>query len=407
MFLSCFPPFIHRYWKHPDYYWVLLKQVQTLGPKHLSILADADYFKDYRLWHKRFRVCGLEFKSTSKNTFKKTPHRTLNTASLGDWADLPPADILKKLVSQPHAAFSNEFKTGISQAAAEQPLKAILSWSNLPCLRIAADHCGLPVIHNEVGPLRAPVYRQTIYFDLSGVNAGTSAERDARQFYEHFILTKKTRLLSLEELQTIFYTPRHSPSGPPRFAVGVPLQVATDSNVMAFNRDWTFEKILRKVREENPGQAILVRPHPEDKKPVLDSPFVLDTSESAREFLLQCEKIYTLNSSVAFECLLWDKPVVILGESPADFLSWEKKKVMTTQEYLAYLNYLFLGYLVPAAYLFDRDYYAWRLDNPTLEAIRQKHLAYWQNTPKPRMLTRMLKRGFLRTIKRFFFDQSC
>ncbi len=394
MFLSFAPPGIYRYWQHPDYLWVLLKQARTLGPKRLVILADDGYFKKYPgLWNHPFDVCGIHFRSPSYQTFSRFRTYRLNPEACSDWQSLPAQEVLRRFVLELHPGLTRELEQQIRRACQEQPIRALLSWTNAPSLEAAARACGLPVIYNEVGPLRRPFYRQSVYFDFQGVNAGTAAEKEARIFYEDYVRGGKIQPLALEQIQKLFLRQPPLPSlTQPAYAVGVPLQVPGDSNVTAYGRGFDMKALLERALQDYPQQRILVRKHPDAPAPALKEPFERDTSASAYEFIRQCACIYTLNSSVAFECLLFGKPVRIFGESPARFLSVENTPAMTAQEYLSHLNYLFLCYLVPERFLFDSDYYNWRLTKPPLGQIFTRHLEYWKH-PHPSQATSFL--GYL------------
>ena len=240
------------------------------------------------------------------------------------------------------------------------------------------------------------------------MNANTSAQAEARIFYEDCVLSGKIQLLALEQIQKIFLRqPPLPPLTQPTYAVGVPLQVPGDSNVTAYGRGFDLKALLERALQDYPQQKILVRRHPEAPAPNLAAPFEMDTSASAYEFIRQCACIYTLNSSVAFECLLFEKPVRIFGESPAQFLSAENTAALTAREYLSHLNYLFLCYLVPDRFLFDHDYYSWRLAKPPLDQIFKRHLEYWRQPLTARDRDPRQKPAFLRYLKRLLFAKRC
>jgi hypothetical protein len=99
----------------------------------------------------------------------------------------------------------------------------------------------------------------------------------------------------------------------------------------------------------------------------------VDNSSTSWEFVRSCEQILALNSSVAIEAMLADRPVAILGESPARFMagkSLDHTRAASRRE----LDFLLLNYFVPYRLLFDREYLAWRLSRPSESAIREYHL---------------------------------
>ena len=54
------------------------------------------------------------------------------------------------------------------QKESGEPIEAIFSWRNFPSLARAARKLKIPVIYNELGPLRRPTYAYTAYLDFQG-----------------------------------------------------------------------------------------------------------------------------------------------------------------------------------------------------------------------------------------------
>ncbi|HEN3576808.1 TPA: hypothetical protein U5E05_004150, partial [Yersinia enterocolitica] len=61
-------------------------------------------------------------------------------------------------------------------------ISAIVLWCNIPSVTYIAEQMKIKVIHNEMGPLRAPNYVGTCYFDFSGVNGNTEASKRFTSF---------------------------------------------------------------------------------------------------------------------------------------------------------------------------------------------------------------------------------
>ena len=135
---------------------------------------------------------------------------------------------------------------------------------------------------------------------------------------------------------------------------------------------------------------IIIRNHPSTVESKLLSFKNIDHSKKAVEFINKCEKIITINSSVAFEAALYGKPVFILGQSPYEILSEDlndlnKKfnyKDINTLERKKKINYLTFVYMIPYELLFDLEYIRYRLSNPKLTDLYKYHLSYYKEKYK-------------------------
>ncbi len=307
MFLSFFLPLIARFQNQPDYLWVLLKQAASLSPQSVAFIADETYFKDYGLWRQSYHMSGIDFKSPSRQALSRFKVYPLSLENFSDLCRLPLLEAFYRLITEIHPGLVQALEKQIRQAQKDRPIRALLSWVNVPSLSAAAQACGLPVLYNELGPLRPFNYRPTVYFDFQGVNGDTSTEKEARLFYAEFAAQSRVPLLPLEQIRNLLLIrPVPMPPPSPAYAVGIPLQYAGDSNVIAFHRGMTLDGLIRRARQDFPSRKILVRKHPAAGEVSLDPSVEVDRSQSAYEFLIRCERVYTLNSSVAFECLLFE-----------------------------------------------------------------------------------------------------
>jgi hypothetical protein len=98
----------------------------------------------------------------------------------------------------------------------------------------------------------------------------------------------------------------------------------------------------------------------------------IDASRTSSDFVARCRQVLTLNSSVGVEAMLQERPVAILGESPARHLAGNSLGTVRTAR-LDELEFLLLNYFVPYELIFDAPYLRWRLSNPCETAIRARH----------------------------------
>lgn len=377
MFVSFLLPYIDRGYG-PLFHWVMLRQLSAFGPEQIAFIADERYFCRPAPWGQEMDMLGFGFQCPTEDTF-----RAVRKAAI-PWAVFEELDRRSGSMLEAYRTLLTEVYSPLREALLpilndwkqRAPIEAILTWCNMPTLSRVASELGVPVIHNELGPLRLPQYQPTVYFDFQGVNGRTSARDDM----QHFATQARGRFepLTLGQLRALFVQEPDSVAPTPTFPVGVALQVEDDSNLLAYASGRTNFDLIYAARKRLNADQVLIRAHPHGHMDYAAKLGVRDDSPNSRSFIARCDAVWTLNSSVAFECLLENKPMRVLGDSPAAALSSDKGKHIDAATRLLWLNYLFLGYLTPARYLFHAEYYRWRLTRPSLEDICRQHLEYYE-----------------------------
>ena len=243
----------------------------------------------------------------------------------------------------------------------EEPnIDAALTWCNNATLKAVCCTHQIPVIHNESGPLRSPYFRDTIYFDFSGVNGQTMFNHRFSIFKQK---AKDVRIFTREELLRIVTKDEYVVDlshAAPSYDCGVALQVDVDTNLLAYNYCVTTTDLISKVMKEFDGNKVLIRNHPlssiQYARPASLGNGVVDTSKNSLEFISKCNKIVTINSSVGFEALLMGRDVEFLGANP-----FKNIPSMDEEEKLLALNFAVFSYLVPSKLLYDNEYYTYRI----------------------------------------------
>lgn len=249
--------------------------------------------------------------------------------------------------------------------------EAMFVWNNCLALRRAAANLDLPLLHWELGPLRLPQFRQTVYLDASGVNGGTECEARFRHACQTGDLMRIPQLCRAD-LMALLATRPVGEAARPEFEVGAPLQVDDDSNLVAYaNGHCNASLIAHAMSRCSAPARLLVRNHPNRMVPLPDGPFAVDRSSGSLELVGRCERIVTINSSVGAEALLAGRPVETLGDSPYAYVARCEpgSDVQATA-----MRFFFLCYLVPWSLLFDPAYVRWRLGKPLDHEIAERHL---------------------------------
>ena len=270
-----------------------------------------------------------------------------------------PSEILYKAVN---TIIPEQVKV-IEDVIKKKNIKAGLTWVNNKTLKDTLAKYNIPTIHHEMGPFRPNIYIPTIYLDFSGVNGNTEFDKRFKEFLK---ISKNVPILSKKELIRVI-SPNHYhtlykilDNKERIYDIVVGLQVEVDTNLLIFNNGRNWIDPILSAKAESKGK-ILVRPHPSAgfiMKP--DVRLTIDdlTKGSAQDFINKCNKIYCLNSSVGFEAILLGREAKIFGDSPF------KNVCEMDEEYkVLALNFAVFGYLIHRKFLFDKDYYDFRLNH--------------------------------------------
>ncbi|HRD87279.1 MAG TPA: hypothetical protein PK752_03320 [Accumulibacter sp.] len=389
MFLSFLLPFAAR-GQEASYLWVLYKQITHMTPQEVAFVGSAEYFLSpeefvrSERWdisaHSRdyagFHIPTLD--ELSRYTRYQLPDNLFATWQAID----PDVDrVMQRILTERCTKLETALREVLVEATAVHQIEALFSWCNVPSLAAIAAEFDLPVVHAELGPLRAPCYHWTAYFDFSGVNGNTEAQRRFERFQANREADEPP-LLSTQEMRSLLVInpALREPMPDPDFAIGLPLQVENDTNIIAFANGWSNDRLIAAASAIYGRDMTLLRKHPGGLRDYSDEQASIDRSTNSIDFINRCARIATINSSVGLEALLFDRETVFLGDNPCAFAALNSLDQLATDRSqgnrLPALNFLLFGYLIPYEFLFDPDYLRWRLSGPSEIEIYRFHLGY-------------------------------
>ncbi|MDE4646240.1 GT99 family glycosyltransferase N-terminal domain-containing protein [Klebsiella quasipneumoniae] len=382
MFAVFLPPYPFRGVKAP-YLWLFLKYLHCSNEKILFITSP-DYVEviNDETQHSRWEfdaasMASLGYSIPDEQSLARHEYLYLDHA------------LYETMLAQHHHDPIKSFTTFLTESISElenelfslltkeiiQRVDAFVSICNCPSLEKVARALNKEVIHLEIGPLRAPMYRNTAYLDFTGVNGNT----EARARYES-CQTEIDITCSMNDLHRYFLEAISLPSSSENQVAGIVLQVEDDSNIIAYSHDFTNISLISYVRQQNSLENILVRAHPGSLFRLRDDIFSIDASANSLEFIQKCHSIYTINSSVGLEALLCEKKTNILGDCSYAFVAEEASGPNRVNAMAFYL----FAYLVPFELTFNLEYLRFRLDHPAELDIVRKHLQFYSKMPDER-----------------------
>lgn len=382
MFAVFLPPYPFRGVKAP-YLWLFLKYLHCSNEKILFITSP-DYVEviNDETQHSRWEfdaasMASLGYSIPDEQSLARHEYLYLDHA------------LYETMLAQHHHDPIKSFTTFLTESIFElenelfslltkeiiQRVDAFVSICNCPSLEKVARALNKEVIHLEIGPLRAPMYRNTAYLDFTGVNGNT----EARARYES-CQTEIDITCSMNDLHRYFLEAISLPSSSENQVAGIVLQVEDDSNIIAYSHNFTNISLISYVRQQHSLENILVRAHPGSLFRLRDDIFSIDASANSLEFIQKCHSIYTINSSVGLEALLCEKKTNILGDCSYAFVAEEASGPNRVNAMAFYL----FAYLVPFELIFNLEYLRFRLDHPAELDIVRKHLQFYSKMPDER-----------------------
>lgn len=382
MFAVFLPPYPFRGVKAP-YLWLFLKYLHCSNEKILFITSP-DYVEviNDETQHSRWEfdaasMASLGYSIPDEQSLARHEYLYLDHA------------LYEIMLAQHHHDPIKSFTTFLTESISElehelfslitkeiiQRVDAFVSICNCPSLEKVARALNKEVLHLEIGPLRAPMYRNTAYLDFTGVNGNT----EARARYES-CQTEIDITCSMNDLHRYFLEAISLPSSSENQVAGIVLQVEDDSNIIAYSHNFTNISLISYVRQQHALENILVRAHPGSLFRLRDDIFSIDASANSLEFIQKCHSIYTINSSVGLEALLCEKKTNILGDCSYAFVAEETSGPNRVNAMAFYL----FAYLVPFELTFNLEYLRFRLDHPAELDIVRKHLQFYSKMPDER-----------------------
>lgn len=377
------PPFPFRGLEAP-YLWVFYKFVhESEEALHFlmspSYLQSEQHFVDSQRWEvEAASYDRLGYSSPSVDILAKHRFSHFNDdvfTKLMDISDSNPILAFKRLLTERIPFLEKAIEAMLFSDGQEKP-EAIVSCINCPSLEAVAEAKSIPIIHIELGPLRAPNYRWTAYFDFSGVNGNTEADGRFQKVASAF----GDQTTTVEKLREFFIACDYifSPSTPDD-CVGVPLQVEDDSNLIAYSNGHDNNSLIAYAKFTE-KKNLIIRAHPNSLFGLKSTSARIDDSANSIEFIEKCREIITINSSVGLEALLFERKVTALGDSSFAFIN----KATSDQDKVNRLAFYLFCYLIPFNAAFSPSYIRFRLQNPSELEILKWHMLTYGYEPKGR-----------------------
>lgn len=338
-----------------QYLWVYCLLLNRLPQSYFVLNSDYINMDNYKKWELNSSINKPIPYSTDINILPE------DYCLLDKVEDLLISDIPSKVLNTVIKDNIEYYKNQLSTILDNKNIKGALLWVNNKTVEELFKERNLPVIHNEIGALRKPLFKDMCYFDFHGVNGNTEFNNRFENFEK---ISHKVKIYSREELIKIIAPDNYDylislMNKKPQYKCGVGLQVDLDTNLLAFNNNIQPIDILN-LAVKNYGN-VLVRNHPASSTGYISNKSIgrtiIDNSKNSLEFIANCENVWCMNSSVGFEALLLGRNVRFFGDTP-----FYNMQYMDEETKLKALNFAIFSYMIPTELLYNEKYYDYRIE---------------------------------------------
>jgi hypothetical protein len=241
------------------------------------------------------------------------------------------------------------------------------------------------VMHHEAGPIRLPDFKFGTYFaDFEGING-------AHSFDKIIIETNKSfpdlPLISLDSICRELYGNKINWNG--GYEIGVCNQVEDDSNILCYSNGFTSISLQYKALWLFPSDKVLVRDHPLSHYKYNSGVIGKNNSDvevvTIKDFIGSCLRVFTINSSVAFEFIINGRETYFFGEGPYKIMA---SNIVDRHlsvyhgpslDRLTYMVNVFLFiYIIPEDFWLNAEYLHFRNKMPSIRDVYRYHVDYYK-----------------------------
>jgi len=378
------------------YLWYFYKWLHECKKEQRPIIAQEIYFQPPRYFAKR----GLQpaYDKTTADRFEYDLPKTGDLSRIRKYhiPDRLTDQIIKEkgcisnayafLLSQPYQPLMDMLEAYIQDIRKHysEPIEAFAVLQHSPSLSMAAARHGIPVIHQELGPLRWFDYITTDFWDLNDLYGGNTIAERYQKFCNE-IRSERVPVFTGKELLSIFLLKDrlsvldrvHAPI--PNQKIGIALGNVMDPINSSRTRFNDLE-LLYRMEKKYGAEHLLLRKHPGDPYGAQYprySACMQEQGKSPIDFILDSKVVASIGSNVAMEAMFYGRKAYVFAQSPSYYAAANRFDEEPACADDVYLSFFALGYLIPHEMMTDTEYIRWRLSNPSEIEIYSRHLNFY------------------------------
>lgn len=384
----------------PALSWVFEMYTNYCVENDMAIIAQENYFKqDIKLLNKTYDSwspkeneedpTSFQIKQTNlnkkKNTFLKYAITNNETNEIDKGRKVSFEDQVY-FMSHINRTFEKIVNNKLDKIEKDfnHKVDAILTWYWNPSLSNLAIKRNIKLINQEISPIRN--INQNFNTSLSYFVFGNKFDSDyCKDLYDQFLDSDSLpsiKIFSREELLAIFLNKEDLGllkllQTPPEFDLGISPPIENDFFFEIYKNEPTI-RTFKKINKLFPPEKVSIRYRLEPSKKIGNPKWDIDSSNKSLYWVVNCKRILTYVSNIAFDAMMLGKTVYLLSNNmPFSFksitsLAWKDESVVDS----LYLNFMLFGYFVPWDLMLNQDYIDWRLTNPSIIDIYKKNQEY-------------------------------
>lgn len=389
---------------------VFYNQLAGFGRHDISFIAQPDYFRPPASFEAEGRP---EWRDAVREMFQFEPPQTLQdvvfetlpedlftrrVTMLGSSWKLY-GQLMRRRVPELEAAFG----AALDRLGRRRSLEGVITFVDMPSVARASAERNLPLVHCEYGPLRAPGYVMTGYWDIRRTSVLADAGLRLRAF-TRAVRQRRITLLDRPDLLRLLrrdVIPDMPDAADAPYRVGIALQ----GDEVGYGQGISQLDLHSVARRHVGYDEVLIRHHPAARTYCSELLGLSDRSPNVTDFIARCETILTVSSGTALEALLFGRRAVVVGDSAfalAADRALETRAGRSEIERLTALNFLALNYIVPFELMLDADYSRWRLSGPPEHEISEAHRRWYQSWADRRAIPASLAGALVGAVPRTY-----
>lgn len=361
--------------ERPTLSWVFEMYTNYCTNNEMPLIAQENYFNqekkeelnEKKKAFKKYSITNeetLSITNSKKATFEEQVHFMSHT-------------------NKKYEKFINE-KLDLIEKDYNQKVDAIFTWYWNPTLGKIGKDRDIEIITQEISPIREfnGNYRTRLSYFVFGNKFDNENTEELYKELKNDKEISSLKIFSREELLAIFLNTEDLKlikelQKPSKYDLGLSPPFENDCFFEIYKNE-AMEKTFKKIDNLFDPKDVTMRYRVASTRDIGNSKWDRDDSEKAIYWILQCKRIITYVSNVAFDAMLFGKTVYLLSDNmPFSFksitqLKYKDESVVDTE----YLNFMIFGYFVPWDLMLNQEYIEWRLTNPSAIDIYRRHQGY-------------------------------
>ena len=381
------------YKERPDFSWVFEIYTNYCVNNDMVLIAQEDYFKQEVDCLDKFYKRQLkntprkDLINNTKEEFFKYSIKNPETLEInkGKKASFKDQVYFMSHVNDVYISVINKKLDQVEKDLGRK-VDGIFTWYWNPSLEKLTRDRNIRLIQLEISPIRDIGMRKNHTTTLSYFQFKNKYDsKYVEGLYEKFLKSpdiKNLKIFSRMELLSMFLKTEDinllkMMHDSPKYELGIAPPFKSDF-YFEIHTNEQVEDTFKKVDKLFSPKKVSLRYHPGKERKIGNPEWNVDDSEKVMYWIVNCRRILTYVSNIAFDAMLFGRTVYLLSDDmpfssqSVNLLDCKEESVVSS----LYLNFMIFGYFTPWNLMFNQEYIDWRLTNPSITDIYRYNQKY-------------------------------